>query len=68
MPDIAMCSGLDCPVKNDCYRHTAEFNEYGQSYFQTPPLKDDGTCNYFWDNKDYPAEGAFHNKLDDDGK
>jgi hypothetical protein len=33
-----------------------------------PPIKEDGTCEYFWDNKDYPAEGAFHIKLKDDGK
>ena len=26
MSDISMCSGLDCPVKNDCYRHTAKYN------------------------------------------
>jgi hypothetical protein len=68
MADIAMCAGTECPRKNNCHRHTAEYDEYGQSYFVTPPIKEDGSCEYFWDNKEYPAEGAFHNKLEDNGR
>jgi hypothetical protein len=67
MPDIAMCMGTECPKKNNCHRHTAEASDY-QSYFMNPPIKEDGSCEYFWDNKDYQAEGAFHNKLEDNGK
>jgi hypothetical protein len=62
MPDIAMCTGEQCPKKQMCYRHTAKASDY-QSYFMTPPIKEDGTCEYYWDNIDYPPEGAFHIKL-----
>jgi hypothetical protein len=31
----------------------------------TPPIKEDGTCEYYWDNTEYPSEGAFHIKLED---
>jgi hypothetical protein len=33
-----------------------------------PPIKEDSSCEYFWDNKDYPAEGAFHIKLKGNGE
>jgi len=59
MPDIAMCYGsigaYICPLKDQCYRHTAKRDEY-QSMFAELPLKEDDTCNYFWDNKDYKDE------------
>ena len=44
-----------CPLKDQCYRHTGERDEY-QSMFAELPLKDDETCEYFWDNKDYKDE------------
>ena len=69
MPDIAMCYGSIgakiCPLKDQCYRHTAKRDEY-QSIFAELPLKDDDTCEYFWDNTEYPPEGVFHIKLEDD--
>jgi hypothetical protein len=65
MPDIAKCSGEGCLDKQNCYRFTAKADEY-QSYFMTPPIKDDGTCEYYWDNEEYPPEGVFHIKLEDD--
>jgi len=52
MPDIAMCTGEQCPKKQMCYRHTAKASDY-QSYFMTPPIKEDGTCEYYWDNEKY---------------
>jgi hypothetical protein len=54
MPDIAMCTGEQCPKKQMCYRHTAKASDY-QSYFMTPPIKD-GQCDHYWDNKDYKKE------------
>jgi hypothetical protein len=67
MPDIAMCYGSIgakiCPLKDQCYRHTAERDEY-QSIFAELPLKEDGSCEYFWDNKEYPPEGVFHIKTE----
>ena len=47
MPDITMCLGTDCPQKETCYRFTAKPNEYWQSYFSVPPIKD-GKCEYYW--------------------
>lgn len=52
MPDISMCSGEGCPQKNKCHRHTAKASDY-QSYFMTSPIKDDQTCDYYWDNEGY---------------
>lgn len=46
MPDISMCSGDGCPIKEKCYRFTAKPDEYLQSYIQ-PPYKD-GKCEMFW--------------------
>lgn len=47
MPDITMCSGEGCPVKEKCYRFTAKPSEYWQSYFIDPPIKDD-KCDHYW--------------------
>lgn len=47
MPDITMCSGEGCPFKESCYRFTAKPNEYRQSYFVEPPIKD-GKCDHYW--------------------
>ena len=46
MPDITMCSGERCPLKQICYRHTATPSEH-QSYFAQSPVLG-GTCEYFW--------------------
>ena len=50
MPDIAMCEGGMCPIKETCYRFTADPSDY-QSYFGNPPFKEvDGSpeCEYHW--------------------
>lgn len=47
MPDITMCSGKDCPFRDQCYRYTAKPSEYQQAYFSEPPIKD-GKCDYYW--------------------
>jgi len=46
-PDITMCKGTDCPAKESCYRFTATPNEFRQSYFMEPPIKD-GKCEMYW--------------------
>ena len=46
MPDIAMCSGKDCPLKDSCYRYTSK-PSYLQSYFSNIPYKD-GECDEYW--------------------
>jgi hypothetical protein len=51
MSDITMCPGTDCPVKEKCYRFTANTSEFMQSYFFTPPFEiKDGvfTCEMYW--------------------
>ena len=32
MPDITMCVGTGCPLRETCYRYMAEPNEYRQSF------------------------------------
>lgn len=53
MPDIAMCKGDGCLVKEMCYRYTAKPSLY-QSYFVTPPfVEKDGVqdCDSYWESK-----------------
>lgn len=45
MPDIAMCEGGSCKLKETCYRHTAK-PDYYQSYFSEPPVDGD-KCDYY---------------------
>ena len=59
MADITMCSGTNCPRKKECYRFTAQANEYRQSWFCEPPFKI--AENKFWGDAN---EGIF-NQLKD---
>jgi hypothetical protein len=47
MADITKCKGEGCPIKESCYRFTAEASKYMQSYFFTPPF-DGKTCEMYW--------------------
>jgi hypothetical protein len=47
MPDITMCKGTDCPLKETCYRYTATPSLL-QSIYIDVPLKEDGTCEHYW--------------------
>lgn len=47
MPDITMCKGGDCPLKENCYRYLAEPCEY-QSYFMEAPF-DNSKCEHYWE-------------------
>jgi len=52
MPDITMCWGDNCPIKETCYRYTANPSKWRQSYFAETPIKEDNTCDHFmeiWD-------------------
>jgi len=55
MPDIAMCEGKDCPIKEACYRYTATPSEYRQSYFaEIPYNKEEDKCDHYmpiWQKK-----------------
>lgn len=41
MPDIIMCTNIECPLKNDCYRFNAIPNGFRQSYDQFEPILND---------------------------
>ena len=59
MPDIAMCKGGGCELKELCYRYTAEPSPYMQSYFTEPPFKEKmggSDCEYYWPNRKYEIE------------
>ena len=47
MPDITMCNGVGCQMKETCYRYKATPSEFRQSYFFTAPNKG-LDCNYYW--------------------
>lgn len=53
MPDITMCHGLRCVVRDNCHRYTAKPDEIRQSYFVHTPMDEDGNCNHFWGNEDF---------------
>jgi len=59
MADITKCEGIDCPLKENCYRFTAKDNEYRQSYFMVTPIKN-GECDQFWE--DVPKQILLINK------
>jgi len=46
MPDITMCKGEGCELREGCYRCKAKPGPFAQSYFIAPPI-DDGECEYF---------------------
>ncbi len=48
--DITMCPGKDCPIKNDCYRFTAEI-VWRQDFFGATPYDfKANSCKHFWNN------------------
>jgi len=50
MSDITMCEGLECPLKEKCYRYTAPANEYWQAYFAEIPYDiESEECEHYWD-------------------
>lgn len=48
MADITMCKGLDCPVKEDCYRFNAKADEYQAYFLEAPYNKEKKQCDYYW--------------------
>ncbi len=59
MPDISMCKGINCKIREDCYRYTASPSEYHQAYIISE-AKHNGTqdkdCDMFWTNEVYEKE------------
>jgi hypothetical protein len=44
MADITMCKGQDCPLRESCYRYTAQANPFRQSYFMTEHMDENDEC------------------------
>ena len=65
-PDITMCKGRMCPLKNTCYRYRAIPSEYRQSYFLNEPNNGD-TCEYFYSLKNI-SQTMINHKTDDEKK
>ena len=55
MPDITMCTSIDCPMRTWCYRYTATPAEWFQGYFTEAPYDNNNPtyCDYFWFNGGY---------------
>ena len=48
MPDITMCSGQGCPIKEKCYRNYANASDH-QSYFSGIPYDfEKKECAFYW--------------------
>jgi hypothetical protein len=61
MPDISMCVGGGCSLKQDCYRYTATPSPYLQSYFAEIPYDAEGKkCDSFLDNKPRACRNSRH--------
>ena len=51
MPDMTMCSGVECPLKETCYRYKA-VPGFMQSHFaEVPYNSDEQKCEYYWPTK-----------------
>jgi len=49
MPDICMCPGDRCPLRDHCYRHKAKPSELRQTWFMTAPYDEDRQhCDEYW--------------------
>jgi hypothetical protein len=46
MPDIAMCEGTGCPLRDTCLRYAAT-PSYRQAYLSDVPYFG-GDCEYYW--------------------
>jgi len=60
MPDITMCPGDNCPMKETCYRYKATPSEYWQSYFTKPPfemVEGKIECKHYWEINTKKDEG-----------
>jgi Protein of unknown function (DUF2934) len=59
MEDITLCGGGSCPLKNRCYRYTAEV--FGrQDFFGSMPFNSmTNQCDYFFDNSEQIKKQAY---------
>ncbi len=48
MPDMSICTGEECPLRNTCYRYRANASEYLQSYIESPYSTEESKCDFYW--------------------
>lgn len=59
MLDITKCTGLNCPLKESCYRYKAKSDNLYQSYFiEVPYNSNEDKCEYY-----YPITEKFNNNV-----
>lgn len=59
-PDVTLCEGYDCPLKETCYRFLAVPSPFRQSYFfgdprevkERRPGEEETECAFYWEKKD----------------
>lgn len=44
-----MCQGINCNIKDNCYRFKAKPSEFRQSWFCESPNIDKNNCDYYWE-------------------
>lgn len=47
MPDITMCGGNNCPLKETCYRYKAKPSDLQSYFFDSPYYA--GICEHYWE-------------------
>lgn len=52
MPDIALCSNINCPLRYRCGRYLAVPDKHWQTYSGFHPIANQ--CDGFWDAQDFP--------------
>jgi hypothetical protein len=51
MPDMSMCKGNKCPLRETCYRYKAVANVPIQSYIDSPYNVREDKCDFYWPTK-----------------
>jgi hypothetical protein len=65
MPDITKCKSTNCDRRHSCYRYISQPYHFGQSYFKETPMKDDGSCEYYWEVKKKSNDRHTETKAED---
>ena len=48
MPDICMCRGEGCPLKDSCHRHTARPDQWQSWFTEIPYDEKTKAWQYYW--------------------
>lgn len=56
--DITKCQAIGCEKRHSCYRYISNPYHFRQSYFIETPLKEDGSCDYYWEYKPKKDNGT----------